>query len=113
MMRPPAITAQRVAPTMRPAGVPLRTPQHPGRFLEHNFLKPLAMTQTEAARVLGISRRRVNEIIMGHRNMSPDTAVRCALAFGLPASAWLALQSEWDSFHAWKSLRRALQRQAL
>jgi len=40
--------------------------------------------------------------------MSPDTAIRCALAFGLPAGYWLALQAAWDSFHAWKALRGTL-----
>lgn len=95
-----------------PAGVPLRAPCHPGRFLDRMFLAPLALTQTDAARLLGISRRRVNEIIMGHRSMSPDTAVRCAMVFGVPASVWLSLQSRWDSFHAWKALRHALPRAA-
>jgi addiction module HigA family antidote len=79
---------------------------HPGQFLDRMFLQPLAITQTRAARLLGISRRRVNELVMGHRGMSTDTAIRCALAFGLPADHWLALQCQWDSYHAWRSLRR-------
>ena len=65
------------------------------------------MTQTEAARRLGVSRRRINELVQAKRAMSPDTAIRCALAFGLPAGEWLALQAEWDGFQAWKALRRA------
>lgn len=95
-------------PISAPAGVPQRAPLHPGRFLERHYLEPLAMSQTEAARRLGISRRRLNELIVGRRNMSPDTALRCAMTFGLPANQWLALQSEWDSYHAWKSLRGRL-----
>jgi addiction module HigA family antidote len=91
-----------------PAGVPRRAPVHPGRFLERHYLKPLGITQTDAARQLGISRQRLNELIQGRRSMTPDTAIRCALAFGLPVIQWLALQAEWDSFHAWKSLRRQL-----
>lgn len=93
----------------RPAGVPLRSPQHPGRFLDRHFLGPLALSQTEAARLLGVSRRRLNEIVQGHRSITPDTAVRCALVFGTDALFWLALQSRWDSFHAWKHLRGAAQ----
>lgn len=95
-------------PIASPAGVPQRTPLHPGRFLERHYLEPLAMSQTEAARRLGISRRRLNELIMGRRSMSPDTALRCAMTFGLPANQWLALQAEWDSYHAWKTLRERL-----
>ena len=102
-MQAPASLA---APGRVPAGVRQRAPLHPGRFLERHYLKPLAMTQTEAARRLGVSRRRVNELVQGHRAMSPDTAIRCALAFGLPAADWLALQADWDGFQAWKQLRR-------
>ncbi len=94
-------------PLVVPAGVPLRAPQHPGRFLDRCFLKPLALTQTEAAQRLGISRRRVNELVQGHRGISADTAIRCAMTFGVPAERWLAMQSEWDVFQAWKALRRA------
>lgn len=91
----------------QPVGVPLRVPVHPGRFLERQFLKPLQLTQGQAARLLGVSRRRLNEIVVGRRSLSPDTALRCALAFGLDASFWLALQSRWDSFQAWKAWREA------
>ena len=96
------------APMLHPSGVPRRAPVHPGRFLQRYVLAPMAISQSEAARRLGISRRRVNEIVMGHRAMSPDTAIRCALAFGLAADEWLALQARWDSYHAWKQLRRTL-----
>jgi antitoxin HigA-1 len=88
-------------------GVRQRLPLHPGRFLERHYLRPLALTQTEVARRLGVSRRRINELVLGKRAMSPDTAIRCAQAFGLPAATWLGMQSDWDAFHAWKSLRRA------
>jgi len=94
------------APLPAPAGVPRRAPLHPGRFLERHYLVPLAMTQTEAARRLGISRRRLNELIQGHRSMTPDTAIRCAMAFGLPVSQWLVLQADWDAYQTWKTLRR-------
>lgn len=95
-------------PLQTPPGVPQRRPVHPGRFLARQVLQPLALTQTEAARRLGISRRRVNELVQGQRAMSADTALRCALAFGLPADRWLAMQADWDAFVAWKSLRRRL-----
>ena len=55
-----------------------RKPPHPGEFLETRFLKPLGITQTELAAALGVSRRRVNELINGRRAITPDTAVRLA-----------------------------------
>jgi antitoxin HigA-1 len=82
--------------------VPLRAPTHPGRFLQKYFLTPLGLTQTEAARRLGISRRRLNEVIQGHRSLTPDTAIRFALLFGGDTAFWLQLQSAHDCFHAWK-----------
>lgn len=88
-----------------PAGVPVRRPLHPGRFLQRHYLAPLALTQTDAAGLLGMSRRRLHELVHGQRAVSPDTALRCALVFGSDAAFWLALQSAWDSFHAWKLLR--------
>jgi antitoxin HigA-1 len=95
-------------PPVAPAGVRHRAPMHPGVFLQRHYLTPLALTQSEAARQLGVSRRRVHELVHGQRAMSPDTALRCAQAFGLPAAAWLALQSEWDAWCAWRVLRQQL-----
>jgi addiction module HigA family antidote len=99
-LRPGRSLLQRV-----PAGIPVRAPWHPGRFLSRNYLEPLGLSQSEAARALGMSRRRLHEIVHGQRAITPDTAIRCALLFGTDAAFWLALQSAWDSFHAWKTLR--------
>ena len=89
----------------RPVGVPVRAPAHPGRLLARYCLGPLALSQSEAARLLGLSRRRLHELVHGQRAMSPDTAIRCACAFRVDAGFWLAQQAGWDSFHAWKHLR--------
>lgn len=95
-----------VSLALRPAGISARAPRHPGRFLERNCLAPLRMTQLEAAQLLGMSRRRVNEIVQGRRGISPDTAVRFAVVFGIDTAFWLALQANWDSFRAWKQICR-------
>ena len=79
----------------RPSALP-RTPIAPGRFLHSRFLQPARLSQTEAARLLGISRRRLNEIIQGHRAITPDTAIKLGQLFGLHARFWLALQGDWD-----------------
>jgi addiction module HigA family antidote len=97
----------RSEPLARPRGVPARAPLHPGRFLQKHYLGPLGISQTRSASLLGISRRRLNEILQGKRSMTPDTAIRCALAFRADVAFWLALQTAWDSFHAWKRLRAA------
>ena len=95
------------APALPPVGVPLRAPTHPGRLLARTCLRPLSLNQSEAARLLGLSRRRLHELVHGRRAMSPDTAIRCARVFRVDASFWLAQQAAWDSFHAWKRLRAA------
>ena len=95
------------APVATPSGVPLRAPLHPGRFLERHFLAPLGLSQTEAARRLGISRRRLNEVIQGHRAFTPDTAIRVAALFGTDAQFWLGLQAAHDTNVCWKRLRSA------
>jgi antitoxin HigA-1 len=83
---------------------PSRTPMHPGHFLESRFLAPLAISQTELASALGISRRRVNEMIRGRRAITPDTAMRLAAYFGTDPMFWMHLQLAWD-MHAARNLR--------
>jgi antitoxin HigA-1 len=92
------------ASALPPKGVPSRAPVHPGRLLARTCLAPLGLSQSEAARVLGLSRRRLHELVHGQRAMSPDTAIRCARQFGIDAAFWLSHQAAWDSFHAWKRL---------
>lgn len=93
-LRPPAAVATPTA---------TRHPIHPGRFLETRFLIPAAISQDALARALGISRRRVNELVRGRRAISPDTAVRLGRFFGTDPRFWTALQAEWDTFEAMRS----------
>lgn len=93
-------------PLTTPAGIRARAPVHPGRFLLRHYLEPLALNQSAAARRLGVSRRRLHELVHGKRSMSPDTAIRCAQSFGLPATDWLAMQSAWDAWVTWQQIRR-------
>ncbi len=82
-----------------------RSPVHPGRFLETRFLEPMGISQQTLARELGISRRRVNELIRGHRAITPDTAIRLAVFFGTDAAFWMGLQMAWDMHHALRAYR--------
>lgn len=104
MSRPAPHRQYTIASVIPPRGVPVRTPMHPGRLLARTCLAPLGLSHSDAARVLGLSRRRLHELVHGQRAMSPDTAIRCARQFGIDAGFWLAHQAAWDSFHAWKRL---------
>ena len=97
---PPA-GAARAAPRLAAR----RAPPHPGYFLETRFLKPLGITQQALAATLGVSRRRVNELIRGHRGITADTAVRLAMFFGNEATFWMQLQTDWDLYEAAKRLQ--------
>lgn len=107
MAKPVTARVGQTARSARIAGA-ARTPPHPGRFLQTRFLEPLGINQSALARSLGVSRRRVNELIRGHRGITPDTAVRLASYFDNDASFWMQLQIAWD-LHA--AMRRLSPRQ--
>lgn len=96
-----AASAARAAPRLAAR----RAPPHPGYFLDTRFLKPLGITQQALATTLGVSRRRVNELIRGHRGITADTAVRLARYFGNEAGFWMQLQTDWDLHEAAKRLQ--------
>lgn len=71
-------------------------PLHPGEVLLEEFLKPLGISQNALARELKIPPRRVNEIVLGKRGVSADTALRLARHFGMSAEFWLGLQTDYE-----------------
>jgi addiction module HigA family antidote len=71
-------------------------PVHPGEILQEEFLDPLGITQNRLGRELGVSARRINEIILGRRAITADTALRLSRFFGNSASFWLGLQMDYD-----------------
>lgn len=71
-------------------------PLHPGEVLMEEFLLPLALSQNKLGRELGISPRRINEIVHGKRRVTADTALRLGMYFGNSASFWLGLQMDYD-----------------
>lgn len=71
-------------------------PVHPGEILEEEFLKPLAISQNRLGKDLGVSPRRINEIIHGKRAITADTALRLSRYFGNSAGFWLGLQMDFD-----------------
>jgi antitoxin HigA-1 len=69
---------------------------HPGRVLLLDWLGPCGISQNALARHMRLSPRRVNEIILGKRAITADTALRLAEMFGLDPRYWLRLQMEYD-----------------
>lgn len=77
----------------------------PGEMLLEEFLKPMGIGQVDAARRLGISLNRLNEIVLGKRGITADTALRLAGLLKTSPQFWMRLQADWD-------LHRAMQREA-
>ncbi len=71
-------------------------PVHPGEILFEEFLKPMNISQNQLGRDLGVSPRRINEIIHGKRSVTADTALRLSVYFGNSATFWLGLQMDYD-----------------
>ena len=72
------------------------SPIHPGEVLLHEFLEPMELSQTRLAKGIGVSPRRVNEIVLEKRRITADTALRFAKFFGMSADFWLGLQMDYD-----------------
>ena len=107
-----AAAPRRSAAAGREPGGPASRPRRASRRVRASssrarYLKPLGINQTELARALDISRRRVNELVNGRRAITPDTAVRLALYFGNDAMFWMHLQVAWDMHVALREMRAA------
>ncbi|MBI3941053.1 MAG: HigA family addiction module antidote protein [Acidobacteria bacterium] len=71
-------------------------PIHPGEILLEEFLKPLGVTQYRLAKDISVPARRINEIVLGKRSISADTALRLSRYFGTTEKFWLNLQTRYD-----------------
>jgi addiction module HigA family antidote len=71
-------------------------PIHPGEILLEEFMAPFGVSQYEVAKVIGVSPRRINEIVHGKRAITADTALRLARAFDVSDSFWINLQARYD-----------------
>ena len=79
----------------------------PGEILLEEFLKPMELGQVEAARRLGISLNRLNEIVLGKRGITADTALRLARILKTSPQLWMRLQADWDLHMAMARAARA------
>ena len=71
-------------------------PIHPGEVLLEEFLKPMGLSQNRLALDIGVPPRRINEIVLGKRSITADTALRLARFFGMSPQFWLGLQMDYD-----------------
>ena len=83
---------------------------HPGEVLLEEFLNPLGISQNALARATDVPPRRINEIVLGKRGVTADTAVRLAAALGTSERFWLGLQADHDLEEARRNLGKKIQR---
>lgn len=83
---------------------------HPGEVLLEEFLVPNGISQNALARATGVPPRRINEIVLGKRSVTADTALRLAAFFGTSEGFWLGLQADYDLEETRHGIGKELQR---
>jgi addiction module HigA family antidote len=86
-------------------------PVHPGEILQDEFLAPMRLSVYMLARVIKVPRSRVNDIVLGRRGVTVDTAFRLARYFGTTPDFWINLQSRYDLDAAERKIRRRIERE--
>ncbi len=71
-------------------------PIHPGEILQEEFLRPMGLSQNQVALAIGVPARRINEIVLGKRGITSDTALRLGRYFGMSIRFWMNLQARYD-----------------
>jgi len=85
--------------------MPMKNPPHPGLSVRHDCLEPLNLTVTDSARILGVTRQALNNLLNGKSGISPEMAIRLDKAFGGGAEVWLGLQMDYDLAQAMRNER--------
>ncbi len=86
-------------------------PVHPGEVLLEEFLKPMKLSQNRLALDIGVPARRINEIVLGKRSVTADTALRLGRYFQMSPQFWLGLQMDYDLDIAADALSNRLDRE--
>lgn len=82
--------------------MPMKDPPHPGKAVRVSCLEPLGLSVTEGARILGVTRQALSNVINCKTGISPEMAIRLSKAFGSTPDAWLRMQSAYDLAQALK-----------
>ena len=75
-------------------------PPHPGELLRENVLPTVGKSKAEVARLLGISRKRLNDVLAERKPVTPELAVKVTMLFGGAREVWSGLQNDYDIWHA-------------
>lgn len=86
--------------------MPMKNPAHPGRIVRNACLEPLGLSVTEGAKILGVSRQALNNVVNCKAAISPEMAIRLSKAFGSTAETWLRMQLAYDLAQALKDERK-------
>jgi antitoxin HigA-1 len=76
--------------------MPMKNPPHPGLHVRHDCLDALGLSVTEGAKVLGVTRQALNNLVNGKSGISPEMAIRLSKAFGGSPAVWLKMQMDYD-----------------
>ncbi|HVN83765.1 MAG TPA: HigA family addiction module antitoxin [Candidatus Binatia bacterium] len=87
----------------------MHNPPHPGAIIRELCLDPLGLPVSAAAKALGVSRKTLSEILNGHARISPEMAIRLAIAFDTTPESWMNQQAQYDLWKASKR-RKALEK---
>ena len=82
--------------------MPMKNPPHPGRSIRNACLEPLGLSVTDGAKLLGVTRQALNNVINGKSGISPEMAIRLTKAFGSTPETWLQMQLAYDLAQARK-----------
>lgn len=74
----------------------MKNPPHPGLTVKFDCLEPLGLTVTEGARILGVSRQALNNLVNCKSGISPEMSLRLSMAFGSSPETWLRMQLDYD-----------------
>src|SRR5580658_6889959 len=83
--------------------MPMKNPPHPGRSIKNACLEPLGLSVSEGAKILGVTRQALNNVIAGKSGISPEMAIRLTKAFGSTEETWLRMQLAYDLAEARKN----------
>ena len=82
--------------------MPMKEPPHPGLSVRYDCLEPLKLSVTQGAKVLGVTRQALNNLVNAKAGISPEMAIRLDKAFGGTAEGWLSIQTAFDLSQARK-----------
>ena len=82
----------------------MHNPPHPGEFIREVYISPFTVSVRKVAESLGVSPSTFTRLLNGNSNISPEMALRLSKALGRSPESWLALQDQYDLWHAKKNI---------